>query len=46
MLKDFGVTLTHDQFYHIFSHTDVKLKTGVRYDSFFKEVLRGKKGGY
>ena len=43
VLKEHGIVLTEDQFYHIHSHVDVKLTTGVKYDGFFKEILgRGK----
>ena len=43
VLKEHGIVLTDEQFYHIHSHVDVKLATGVKYDGFFKEILgRGK----
>ena len=43
ILKEHGIVMTQDQFFHIHSHVDVNLKTGIKYDAFFKEVLgRGK----
>lgn len=39
VLKEHGIVLTEEQFYHIHSHVDAKLATGVKYDGFFKEIL-------
>lgn len=40
VLRDAGVDISDDQIFHVYEHFDDGTSRGVRYDGFFKEVLR------